>query len=72
MHALSPGPLATRAASGIDHFDERLAAAAARAPTHQLVTIEDVGAMAAFLASREAFNLTGGVHQIDGGFSITA
>lgn len=72
VHALSPGPLATRAASGIDHFDTLLAEAAARAPTHQLATIEDVGAMAAFLASDEARNLTGGVHDIDGGYSITA
>lgn len=72
VHALSPGPLATRAASGIDHFDELLTTAAARAPTHQLATIEDVGAMAAFLASAEARNLTGGIHDIDGGFSITA
>jgi len=72
VHALSPGPLKTRAASGIDHFDELLAAASDRAPTHQLASIEDVGAMAAFLASPEARNLTGGVHDIDGGFSITA
>ncbi|MGL4236075.1 enoyl-ACP reductase FabI [Tabrizicola sp.] len=72
VHALSPGPLKTRAASGIDHFDELLSAASDRAPTHQLATIEDVGAMAAFLASPEARNLTGGVHDIDGGFSITA
>lgn len=72
VHALSPGPLATRAASGIDHFDELLDAAARRAPTHQLASIADVGAMAAFLASDEARNLTGGVHDIDGGFSITA
>lgn len=72
VHALSPGPLATRAASGIDHFDDMLSAAAARAPTHHLATIEDVGAMATFLASREAKNLTGGVHDIDGGWSITA
>lgn len=72
VHALSPGPLATRAASGIDHFDDMLAAAADRAPTHQLATIADVGAMAAFLASSDARNLTGGVHDIDGGYSITA
>lgn len=72
VHALSPGPLATRAASGIDHFDELLDAAAERAPTHKLATIEDVGAVAAFLASDAARNLTGGVHDIDGGFSITA
>lgn len=72
VHALSPGPMATRAASGIDHFDEMMETAAGRAPTHQLSTIEDVGAMAAFLAAPEARNLTGGVYDIDGGYSITA
>ena len=70
VHALSPGPLKTRAASGIAEFDDLLNAAAARAPTHMLATIDDVGAYAAFLASREAFNVTGGVHPIDGGYSI--
>lgn len=72
VHALSPGPLATRASSGIDHFDRLLDDAASRAPTRHLATIEDVGAMAAFLASPAARNLTGGVHPIDGGFSIIA
>ncbi|MBG6160399.1 enoyl-[acyl-carrier protein] reductase I [Labrenzia sp. EL_195] len=70
VHALSPGPLKTRAASGIAEFDELLNDAAERAPTHQLATIDDVGAYAAFLASREAFNVTGGIHFIDGGYSI--
>ena len=72
VHAISPGPLKTRAASGIADFDELLNEAAERAPTHQLATIEDVGAVAAFLASPAARNLTGGVHDVDGGFSITA
>ncbi|MEM0947985.1 MAG: enoyl-ACP reductase FabI [Pseudomonadota bacterium] len=70
VHALSPGPLKTRAASGIAEFDKLLADAATRAPTHQLASIEDVGAYAAFLASREAFNVTGAIHPIDGGYSI--
>ncbi|WP_346909072.1 enoyl-ACP reductase FabI [uncultured Roseibium sp.] len=70
VHALSPGPLKTRAASGIAEFDHLMNAAAERAPTHHLASIEDVGAYAAFLASREASNVTGGVHAIDGGYSI--
>lgn len=70
VHALSPGPLKTRAASGIDSFDALLNAAADRAPTHQLATTEDVGAYAAFLASPAAANVTGGVHPIDGGYGI--
>ncbi|MES0825091.1 enoyl-ACP reductase FabI [Ruegeria sp. SCP11] len=70
VHALSPGPLKTRAASGLSEFDALLEHAAARAPTHHLATIEDVGAYAAFLASREAYNVTGGIHLIDGGYNI--
>jgi enoyl-[acyl-carrier protein] reductase I len=70
VNALSPGPLATRAASGIAHFDAMLEDASKRAPTHQLATIEDIGAYAAFLASSEARNVTGAVHKIDGGYSI--
>lgn len=70
VHALSPGPLETRAASGLKDFDELLEEAARRAPTHQLVSIAQVGAYAAFLASAEAGNITGGVHYIDGGYHI--
>ena len=70
VHVLSPGPLKTRAASGIGHFDELMDRAAVRAPTHQLATIQDVGAYAAFLASAEAANVTGGIHYIDGGYHI--
>lgn len=72
VHALSPGPLKTRAASGIGEFDKMMADATDRAPMHLLASIEDVGAMAAFLASSEARHLTGGIHEIDGGYSITA
>lgn len=72
VHALSPGPMATRAASGIEHFEELLGAAERRAPTRSLATIADVGAVAAFLVSPEARNLTGGIHAIDGGYSIIA
>jgi enoyl-[acyl-carrier protein] reductase I len=70
VHALSPGPLKTRAASGIADFDQLMTQAAERAPTHQLATIHDVGTYAAFLASREATNITGGIHYIDGGYHI--
>ncbi|MEM9221571.1 MAG: enoyl-ACP reductase FabI [Pseudomonadota bacterium] len=72
VHALSPGPLKTRAASGIKAFDELLNNTASRVPTHQLATIEQVGAFAAFLASAEAGNITGGIHHIDGGYSIVS
>jgi enoyl-[acyl-carrier protein] reductase I len=72
LHALSPGPLRTRAASGIDDFDELIREAAARAPTNKLATIEDVGAYATFLASPAAKNVTGTIPMIDGGYHITS
>ncbi len=70
VHALSSGAIATRAASGIDRFDALLDKARARSPQHHLVTIEDIGHCAAFLASDGAKAMTGGVHYIDGGYNI--
>ena len=70
VHAMSPGPLATRAASGIDRFDELLERAAVRAPMHHLVTIDDVGAMAACLVSDAARAMTGATAYVDGGYNI--
>lgn len=70
VHALSPGPLKTRAASGIDRFDELLERARQRAPEHRLVTIDDVGHVAAFLASDVARGLTGNIAYIDAGMHI--
>ena len=43
VHAISPGPLATRAASGIPEFDALLDKAKAKAPARSLVSIDDVG-----------------------------
>ncbi len=70
VHALSPGPLATRAASGIDRFDELLHRTTERAPSDRLIGIEDVGAYAAFLASDAAKSLNGLVAFIDGGYHV--
>ncbi|WP_213770550.1 enoyl-ACP reductase FabI [Bradyrhizobium sp. dw_78] len=71
-HAISPGPIKTRAASGIDQFDELLEAAALLAPEHHLVEISDVGNLAAFLVSDAARRITGTVIPVDGGAHITA
>ena len=72
VNSISPGPIRTRAASGISRFDELLDKSAKRAPKRQLVTIEEVGALAAFLVSDEARSVTGGVHYVDGGYNIVA
>lgn len=66
-HAISPGPIRTRAASGIDRFDELLAAAAARVPARQLADIADVGQLARYLISDAAKRITGTVIPVDGG-----
>ncbi len=71
-HAISPGPISTRAASGIAHFDALLVAEAAAAPEHQLVDIEDVGALAAFLVSDAARHITGTIVPVDSGQHLLA
>jgi len=71
-HAISPGAIRTRAASGIDRFDELLARAAASAPEQQLVDIDDVGALAAFLVSDGARHITGAIIPVDGGQHLIA
>jgi len=70
VHALSPGPLRTRAASGIERFDELLERTRSRTPEHQLVGIEDVGNVASFLVSDDAAALTGNIEYIDAGYHI--
>ena len=70
VHAISPGPLATRAASGIPEFDELLAKAQETAPARALVSIDDVGAATAFLALDQARLITGETLYIDGGYHI--
>ena len=70
VHAISPGPLATRAASGIPEFDELMDKAQSKAPTRSLVSIDDVGVATAFLALDGAKLITGGVLYVDGGYHI--
>lgn len=70
VHALSPGPLRTRAASGLAKFDHLIDDYTANAPIGRLVTIEEVGATAAFLASDGGRGLTGDTIYIDGGRHI--
>jgi enoyl-[acyl-carrier protein] reductase I len=70
VHAISPGPLATRAASGIPEFDELLAKAKDKAPARELVDIDQVGAACAFLAHDAARLITGQILYVDGGYHI--
>lgn len=70
VHGLSPGPLKTRAASGIERFDELLERTRARTPERHLITVDDVGAVAAFLVSDAAAALTGNIEYVDAGNHI--
>jgi enoyl-[acyl-carrier protein] reductase I len=70
VHAISPGPLSTRAASGIPEFDALLDKAKSKAPSRSLVSIDDVGIATAFLAHDAARLITGETLYIDGGYHI--
>jgi enoyl-[acyl-carrier protein] reductase I len=72
VHIISPGPIKTRAASGIKDFDELLTEAATKAPARQLVTIDDVGIATAALSADGARLITGETIYVDGGLHIVS
>ena len=72
VYAVSPGPLKTRASSGIAAFDELVAAAVARSPEHRLVDIAEVGRVVAFLVGGGASGMTGDTIYVDAGLHIVA
>jgi enoyl-[acyl-carrier protein] reductase I len=72
VHAISPGPVKTRAASGLKDFDLLLNEAVARAPVGELVDIMDVGFACAYLATPFARRVTGTTFYVDGGINIMA
>jgi len=72
VHAISPGPLQTRAASGLKDFELMLNEAAQKAPLGELVDIMDVGFACAYLATDFARRITGGTIYVDGGANVVA
>jgi enoyl-[acyl-carrier protein] reductase I len=72
VHPVSPGPLKTRAASGLKDFDLLLSEAAQKAPIGELVDVMDVGYACAFLATPFARRITGGTIYVDGGVHVVA
>ncbi len=72
VHAISPGPLKTRAASGLKHFELMLNEAAHKAPLGELIDIMDVGFMCAYLATPFAKRMTGELIYVDGGANLIA
>jgi enoyl-[acyl-carrier protein] reductase I len=72
VHAVSPGPIATRAASGIQEFDALMNQAIKKAPLGRLVTTDEVAQLTAFLCGSDSSGMTGqtifvdaGVHAVD-------
>jgi enoyl-[acyl-carrier protein] reductase I len=72
VHAISPGPLKTRAGTGLKDFDLLLNEAMRRAPVGEAVDIMDVGFACAYLATPYARRITGGTIYVDGGVNIMA
>jgi len=72
VHAISPGPLKTRAGAALKDFDLLLNEAMRRAPVGEAVDIMDVGFACAYLATPYARRLTGGTTYVDGGVNIMA
>jgi enoyl-[acyl-carrier protein] reductase I len=72
VHAISPGPIRTRAAGGLKDFDLLLNEAVQRAPVGELVDIDDVGMATAYLATPYARRLTGSTLYVDAGLNIMA
>ncbi len=67
VFAVSPGPLKTRAASGIAQFDELIQMAQERAPSRRLVDIAEVGRVVAFLVGGASSGMTGDTIYVDAG-----
>jgi len=72
VYAVSPGPLQTRAASGIAHFDELIEAAVTRSPERRLVDIAEIGRVVAFLVGGGASGMTGDTIYVDAGLHNVA
>ena len=72
VHGISAGPVRTLAASGVSGMRSMLKVMPERAPLGRNITVDDVGATAAYLLSDLSAGTTGGIHFVDAGFNITA
>lgn len=70
IHAISPGPVKTRAASGILDFNLLLNNAMGQSPMKRLVRQDEIGQLAAFLISDACSGMTGQVIFVDTGNNL--
>ncbi|MFS2139140.1 enoyl-ACP reductase FabI [Duganella sp. Dugasp56] len=68
VSAVSPGPVPTRAATGLEQFDALMQRARERSPLRRLVTLDEIGRLAAFLAGDGASGMTGQTIYVDAGY----
>lgn len=67
VHAVSPGPIPTRAASGIEAFDELMQHNIRKAPLGRLVNLEEIANLSTFLCTDAASGMTGQTIYVDAG-----
>ena len=67
VHAVSPGPIPTRAASGIEAFDDLMQHNIQKAPLGRLVTLEEIANLSTFLCTDAASGMTGQTIYVDAG-----
>ena len=72
VHAVSPGPILTRAASGIEGFDDLMLNAVRKAPLGRLVRLDEIAQLCAFLCSDAASVMTGQTLYVDAGCHAVA
>ena len=72
VHAISPGPVPTRAASGLQDFDKLMAEAAQKSPLGRLVSLEEISALTTFLCSPASSGMTGQTIYVDAGYNMMA
>lgn len=68
VNAVSPGPIPTRAASGIAQFDTLVQDSIQRSPLGRALTIDDVAPLCVFLSGDGARAITGSTLYVDGGY----
>ena len=72
IHAVSPGPISTRAASGIEAFDGLMNHELAKSPLGRLVTLDEIARLSVFLCSDASSGMTGQTIFVDAGSHIVA
>lgn len=72
VNAISAGPVATRAASGLTGFQSLLAQSARTAPLRRAIEADEVGRTALLLASHYTSAVTGEVLHVDAGVHVEA